>query len=522
MRPLELPDFETQARRLRYQALGAACRAENITNLLLAHHADDQAETVLMRLASSHKSIGLRGMHSSSDIPECWGVHGVHRSGEHEATLGSHNRLSSETESVLRSGSLGKRDHSLLSFSCLFEQGGVQILRPLLKFRKQDLIDTCQAHGVEWSEDATNKDTWRTTRNATRSLLGNFRLPMALETTSLVQLSSHMQGREVQYNEGASRLHELCEILLFDLRSGCLLVRLPRLPSTEAITVDVAQLSISVSRSLTASMLVRRLVHLVTPQEDVPLHSLKRAVTAIFPSLAHPNGATVEEQIGPLVFTTAGIIFERNHSPNSNTDVRSNSDFHLEGRELRNENLDTNFIWNLTRQPFAKVSANVKLGGLKDAPTTILVDGAPSGRNNASKSALWSSWQLWDGRYWIRITNLTAQPLKVRPFCESDLRVIRTSAPKSIRKPFERVLASAAPNKVRWTLPAIAHAVGGSGKLGKVLALPTLGKTGIIDVKDEKGQRKVEWEVRYKKVNLGRRHDGTRRGVNIITSWEDS
>lgn len=521
MRPLELPDFETQARRLRYQALGAACRAENITNLLLAHHADDQAETVLMRLSSGHKSIGLRGMHSSSDIPECWGVYGVHRSGKHEAALGSHDRLLSETENVLRLDSLGQRDLTLLSYSGLFEQGGVQILRPLLKFRKQDLIDTCQAHGVEWSEDATNRDTWRTTRNATRSLLSNFRLPMALETPSLVQLSSHMKGREARHNKCVSRLNELCEMLLFDLRCGSLVVRLPKLPSTEAITVDAAQSSLSLSRSLTASILVRRLVNLVTPQEDVPLHSLKRAVTAIFPSLAHLKGATVEEQVGPSVFTTAGILFERIHSPISNIDIKSDSNVNL-GRDLGIEDLDTNFIWSLTRQPFAKVSAHVEFGGLKDAPITILIDGAPSGRNNASESSLWSSWQLWDGRYWIRIKNLTAQPLRVRPFCESDLRAIRKSAPKSTRKPLEEILASAAPNKVRWTLPVIAHAVGEDGKLGKVLALPTLGKTGMIDVKDEKGQRKVEWEVRYKKVNLGRRHDGTRRGADIITSWEDS
>ncbi len=504
MRPLELPDFETQARRLRYQALGAACRAENIINLLLAHHADDQAETVLMRLSSGHKNVGVQGMHPVVNIPECWGIHGVHQSGEYEAALDFHSKKSFGTMIRLPLDSSEQKNQKLLSSPGLFENGGVQVLRPLLNFLKQDLIDTCQAHGVAWSEDATNKDTWRTTRNATRSLLGSSRLPMALETPSLVQLSLRMKGREVRHNNCTARLDELCEILLFDLRSGRLVVRLPRRQITETISMDATPPRLSMSRPLIASILIRRLSRLVTPYEDVPLHSLKCAVTSMFPSLARPEGAKIEKQIEPSKFTTAGVLFERIHSPMSDIDVSSNSDPNLGGRELRNEDLDTNNIWSLTRQPFANAS------GMQDAPTTILFD-----------SFLWSMWRLWDGRYWIRIKNLTDQALMVRPFYESDLRAIRISIPKSMRKPFEKVLASAAPNKVRWTLPVIAHAVEEEGKVGKVIALPTLGKTGIIDLEDEKGQWKVEWEIRYKMIDLDTRDD-TRRSTNMVKSWEDS
>lgn len=512
MRPLELPDFETQARRLRYQALGAACRTENISNLLLAHHADDQAETALMRLSSGYSSIGVRGMHSLADIPECWGIHGVHRSGEYEATFRYEERKSSETGKILRSTPVIGSDQRSID-SRLFEYGGVQVLRPLLEFRKQDLIDTCQAHGVAWSEDPTNKDTWRTTRNATRSLLCSSRLPMALETTSLIQLSTQMKARETRHNTCAIRLYELSDIQLFDLRSGVLLVRLPKQPVTETITIDAAQSRPSMPSPLIASMLIRRLVRLVTPYEDASLHSLERAVTALFPSLARPND--IQQQIKSSSFTTAGVMFERIDSPMPDSDSTS------AGREGRNEDLDTNFIWRLSRRPYRKLSTNDEHRRMQNAPITILIDGALPRRRGASYSPLWSSWKLWDGRYWMRIKNETGQPLKVRPFHVSDLQAIYLSISKSMRKVFKEVLATAAPNKIRWTLPVIAHAGEEDGKLGKVLALPTLGKIGMIDIEDEHGQRIVEWEVKYKMVDLGRNQDGTRRSIDMIKSWED-
>ena len=47
--PSSLSNLETVARRLRYQALGTRCRHQAIMSLMVAHHADDQAETVLIR-----------------------------------------------------------------------------------------------------------------------------------------------------------------------------------------------------------------------------------------------------------------------------------------------------------------------------------------------------------------------------------------------------------------------------------------------------------------------------------------
>jgi len=50
-----------------------------VEKLLLAHHADDQAETVLMRLLAGSKMQGLAGMRAVARIPECGDVFGAER-----------------------------------------------------------------------------------------------------------------------------------------------------------------------------------------------------------------------------------------------------------------------------------------------------------------------------------------------------------------------------------------------------------------------------------------------------------
>lgn len=57
-----------QARQARYALLAEACRRHGITDLLLAHHADDQAETVLMRFAKGSGIDGLGGMAPVTEI----------------------------------------------------------------------------------------------------------------------------------------------------------------------------------------------------------------------------------------------------------------------------------------------------------------------------------------------------------------------------------------------------------------------------------------------------------------------
>lgn len=76
--PSQLPNFESLARKYRFQAIGKYCQKSDISSILLGHHADDQAETVLMRLAKGARGVGLLGIKPSSPIPECEGIYGVH------------------------------------------------------------------------------------------------------------------------------------------------------------------------------------------------------------------------------------------------------------------------------------------------------------------------------------------------------------------------------------------------------------------------------------------------------------
>ena len=92
-----------KARSARYQLLTAACRRHGATDLLLAHHRDDQAETILMRLAKGSGVEGLAGMAAQS-----------------------------------------LRD-------------GIRLLRPFLSVPKTRLIATCQAGNLPFITDPSNK-----------------------------------------------------------------------------------------------------------------------------------------------------------------------------------------------------------------------------------------------------------------------------------------------------------------------------------------------------------------------------
>ncbi|MGH1398061.1 MAG: tRNA lysidine(34) synthetase TilS [Alphaproteobacteria bacterium] len=58
---------QEEARKARYRLMAEYCAAEGIGHLLLAHHRDDQAETVLFRLAKGSGLDGLGGMRSVQD-----------------------------------------------------------------------------------------------------------------------------------------------------------------------------------------------------------------------------------------------------------------------------------------------------------------------------------------------------------------------------------------------------------------------------------------------------------------------
>ena len=106
-------NIESQARNLRYESLTQMCEAHNIQDLLLAHHLDDQAETVLIQLM---RGAGLPGL---SAMPQ------------------------------VKSNEL------------------IHLWRPFLNMRRKDLEIYAKEHQLTWIEDPSNQDeSYR--RNAVR------------------------------------------------------------------------------------------------------------------------------------------------------------------------------------------------------------------------------------------------------------------------------------------------------------------------------------------------------------------
>ena len=95
--------FEMVARRVRYAFLVEAARAGGYRALITGHHADDQAETVLMRALRGTSPTGLAGIQAVGAV------------------------------------------------------SGLPLLRPLLSFRRAELEAWLRGEGLGWMEDASNQ-----------------------------------------------------------------------------------------------------------------------------------------------------------------------------------------------------------------------------------------------------------------------------------------------------------------------------------------------------------------------------
>lgn len=123
-----ISNFEEVARAGRYAAFSEACSDFGLNQVLVAHNRDDQLETYLLRLQMNSSIFGLRGLLSAADLPVA--------------------------------ATAPKSIHS-----------PVTVLRPLLAFEKDAIIETCTENGVQWFEDVTNADTGVTKRNLLRHIL---------------------------------------------------------------------------------------------------------------------------------------------------------------------------------------------------------------------------------------------------------------------------------------------------------------------------------------------------------------
>ncbi|KAI4214887.1 MAG: hypothetical protein LQ351_002600 [Letrouitia transgressa] len=473
------------ARKLRYQALGKACRSSLIEGLITAHHSDDQAETVLLRLFQGRIGESLHGIQAEANI-DCRGDYGLVESGGRDMAGLKKNETqrlrdigSKENAMALEAASVENQDPSIVRQDG-FEYGGIKIYRPFLSFSKEQLKETCRHHNVDWVEDATNHDPTKTPRNAIRHLLRTNALPAALQPRSVCALAERVRSRLREREARAEKYFERCTIDSFHAGSGRLVVQIPpqgiglgKRPS-DPVTVDDAASEQHAARFLLA------LIQVVTPFSQVSVQKVEAVCAGVFPELKHPNSGHGQASY----FTVGNVHFHRldpSKKRNSSLpDARSTTPVTKEASDK--------YTWVLERQNFSKPPpADIRIPRLEP----------PNSAHPTSPTTTLSPWQLWDGRYWFRVFRSRDRDFVIRPLTAGILKALRDSLQGRRRKlrELQDLLDSAAPGNVRFTLPVLME---DRPEATQALALPTLGFRTW-----PKGARSdVQWMVRYKQVRL--------------------
>lgn len=353
-------NLETKARELRYRALGQACYAANVPSLLIAHHAEDQAETVLLRMQSGYTGFGLRGMLPVANIPDCLDLIGERPGPSH---LESQPHLISQA---------------------------VKICRPLLPFHKDELIDICREAGVLWFEDHTNKDIGLTPRNTIRHMLRRNLVPTALRTDRLCQLAKSIGDQEEQCE---SKTEALLRKLPLEMHTAF---------GTLTCTIDpnaireAAGNETEVGRIQT--MLLRRVISLVSPNSKIALRDLDVPMKYVY---SHGQDSHKTTQYGVSI---AGVqlYVERSIDPDGSRTV------HIARANPPSAVLDSSALYvRLPRSSQSRSSTG-------DATTSSIVSPsnakASSPQESTAPKPLWSRWHLFDNRFWIRIGQVAPPP----------------------------------------------------------------------------------------------------------------
>ena len=468
--PTNLQRFETEARTLRYQALGRACRDMKITSLMVAHHADDQAETVMMRLSNNRLRSGLQAMQRVEWIPECEGIYGVYHSGQ------------------------AQKPNSELNMPFPVEQGGIQILRPLLGFEKARLIATCEEKDVAWAEDKTNHIQTLTSRNAIRHLYKNYKLPEALSVSSLVDVSIHMQERIKGHKDIAHQLFDQC-LFKLDIQTGRLVVRFP--PFSAFLPHPIETKADRITAKNTAYCLIERVAELVTPRPKAPLGQLASTIQRIYPEVEEQEDGEAEGHWNTILkkkYTVYSILWRSLDQP---TPFPEHMEYGIDA------SLPHPREWVLMRQPLDAQEKIIPSNYIEYPPRSTLSTSAPQVRRQ-------ESYRLFDGRWWIRIRNLLPDDtLILRMFDKSDLVHFPTLEQNRLRvhdsdsgRPYRFIAAAfdlLNPSDLRFTLPAVFRKDAKTG-VETIVGFPTL-DVRIDGFGPPDGV--CEWSVRYKKINLG-------------------
>ncbi|KAL3451937.1 PP-loop family-domain-containing protein [Aspergillus insuetus] len=537
--------FETHARRLRYRALGEACRERGIEALLMGHHQDDNVETTIWRLASGAKgAAGLTGIPRLARIPECHGLWGVAESGD-SVSVSPGDFVPDLTPGQGQ----GQHQHQQEENRIQVATGGIHIARPLLSFRKSSLVATCVENGVSFVDDPTNFDPTLTPRNAIRSMLSKGSLPRALTNPSILSLIERSQGRvRESYRHSDETLAKSCRLLDVNLRVGAMAVQFLLSHSDLKASSrgqggqenqDQEQKQKNTSQPLAEiqALTLRRITELISPfpENHWPLSSFAEFTDRVFlptPGSESHSTSGSESNARRKAFTVGAVLFQPlASSPKSKSKTAANTTL--------TENATNK--WLLTRQPY-----------FRNRAPTLRLNLPISRRTKVNGIPIYTPWILWDNRFWIRAAAIpipdpnlqsapistanhgqeTEIPIAIRPLQQSDLSLVRRIDAVQKRARKERILrqdgisvsrvledkqdnaetdapaflaklSSQAPGQARFTLPVLALDQGEGGGCTP-LALPTLDLL-FPDFPNSGPSSKswtIGWEWKYKMVDL--------------------
>ncbi|EXJ55374.1 hypothetical protein A1O7_08301 [Cladophialophora yegresii CBS 114405] len=393
--PASLPDFEMQARRARYRLIAEAAIQRKISHIFLGHHQDDQIETILMRLIrnSNDSFLGRQGIPEHGTIPCCEDIRGAQTVLRHTSLEASLRNASYPR--VVRKASddhVGIHQEKTVAPS----SGGIQVHRPLLAFPKSTILQFCATNGIPYVLDKTNFNPKLTLRNAVRHLRTHYSLPRALQESSVLELQRKARNSAKSLALRGEAILRMMTTETFDLRSGRMIVSLPPHVQTSCEADPEA-----------GGYALARLTSVVSPQSRddaeptlVPQHNLREFL--------EKNQRRVREQM-----TVQQVLLEKSENmPRSNRykaiSYRDEDNSGGGHRWLQRGQRST--VWTLSRPPMRNRELRRASMGFNFPRQCKIVEGEyPSERdsnystNKCCEKGLWSSWLLWDHRYWIRV-----------------------------------------------------------------------------------------------------------------------
>ncbi|KAL9083440.1 MAG: hypothetical protein Q9159_005791 [Coniocarpon cinnabarinum] len=445
-------DFESQARRLRYEAIGRACKRDGIDSLLLGHHADDQAETVLSRIGNGYTGLGLVGIKNAGRIPECRDVAGV---GEFMDTEDSDNRTElmcalkmqhrafwTARDPETQHKGFQESDHDKTSLLIKHALVGVKIHRPFLDFYKENLVQTCTENNIPWVEDDTNLDRTKTVRNTVRYLFQKDSLPQALQRERLLLARNRVSHVSTLRQEAVRSLREKFESISFDTSTGVLSFRFR--------TVNLEDL-------LRPSQL----------GGSAALGSQKHEIAA-FKHLALP---VARESLADVELDEKFLA----HLLSIRTEGHQFLTRSLIWKLLKAEGNGT-YTWCILRQR-PRRAAHL-------APICIWNLFADSQDNREG------TWYLWDKRYWIGLRARQEIHIRCRASQPDDIQKVRETSDSAFYANLKRRLGGLVPVEARDNLPVLVDV-----KSNAVLAFPSL------KLESAASRALFEYDVRYKAID---------------------